>query len=159
MARFDIENFRDYFIAMIKDNLAAKLAEINAEKADSLTLEVFDNDQYAGSLSEKVMNYADFVLYGFPEIQTIQQPDSGDFAIEIQMTFDIWIADTDGGIVAENKVLRYTRAFSEIIAENIRKNPIIGDVQLEIFSPLPLSLSQFSAIMRVGGVQIKGTIA
>lgn len=155
---FDVENFRDHFLNLIKSNLAAKLAAITAEKADSIPIPNLSEDQYAGSLSDKVMNFSTFILYHFPEITLNHQPRGSSFALNITMTLDIWVSDSEGGIVAENKVLRYTRAISEIIAENATKDPVIGGVELEIFSPAFLSLSQNSQLMRVGGVQIKGAI-
>lgn len=159
MARYDLENFRDYFINLVKANIAAKLAEITAEKADGIILEGLSNDQYASSLSQKVMNFNTFLLYHFPDIRTIQAPDSKTFSLEVTMTLDIWTADPEGGDVAENKIMRYTRAISEIITENIDKNPMIRSIEIEVFSPLPLILSQNSQLMRVGGVQLKGFIA
>lgn len=157
MARADIETFRDYFLGLIQANLAAKLAEINAEKADGITLTDFIAAQYTSDMNEKVMNYSEFVFYGFPEILTIPNPRGG-FALDITMSFEVVFCAPDGGTVAENKILRYTRAMAEIVTESLRGNCIASDVTVEILAPVSLAENLRSQWTKIGGIQIRGTI-
>jgi hypothetical protein len=157
MARADIETFRDYFLNLIQANLAAKIAQINLEKNDGITLTDFIPDQYTNDMGRAVMNYSQFVFYGFPEILTIPNP-RGDFAMDITMSFEIVLAAPEAGIVAENKILRYTRAFAEIITESLRGNYIASDVTVEILAPISLAENLGSQWSKIGGIQVRGTI-
>lgn len=158
MARFDLENFRDYFLGLFQTNLSAKVTAINAEKADSITLSSFVADQYTSDMNEKVLNYEEFIYYGFPEILTNANAGMG-FSQEITMSFEVVIADPNGGTLAETKLMRYTRALFEIIEENMQANPQIGDIEIEVFSPVTLTDNQGSPLSKVGGISIKGTLA
>lgn len=156
MAKFDLENFRDWFIDLFQTNMAAKIAEINAEKGDSLLTD-FTADQYFSDMNQRIDNYDRFIFYGFPDIQTINNG-RGPSALEVTMAFDIVVAEPEGGTISENIVMRYTRAMVEIVEANSRSNPQIGDVSVEQFAPVSLNDNQLSARMKIGGISIKGTI-
>ncbi len=157
MARFDVESFGDYFLALIQSKLSAKIAAINAEKNDGITLETFDSAQYVDDMNGEVVNYASFIFYGFPEVSTIMNP-NGDFALEVTMSFEIVFQGTEIGPVVSKKILRYSRALAEIICENIRENAQIQSVSVELLSPVTFIQNQNSSRTKIGGIQIKGTI-
>jgi hypothetical protein len=157
MAKFDLENFRDYFVSLFQVNLGTKLAEINAEKSDSIVLADFTSDQYFSDMNAKVSNYSKFIFYGFTDILTIPNPRGG-FALDVTIAFDIVFSEPEGGTISENMIIRYTRALAEIVSENATRNPQIQDVEVQLFAPASFADNATSDRMKIGGIQIKGTI-
>lgn len=157
MVKFDVETFRDFFLATFQAGMAAKVAEINAEKADSITLEDISADQYLSGWNEKVATYDIFILYGFPEITALQTVGS-DTALEITMSVEIVIPE---GNTADNstetKVMRYTRALAEIAAAVATERAEISDLEIAPYSPIQLA-AQDGSLLRMAGIEIKGTI-
>jgi len=157
MAIFDVEGFRDYFLNLFQTELGAKITAINTEKADTITLETFVNNQYVNDMNEKVMNYNEFIFYGFPDISSIANAGYGT-AQDITMSFEVVIADSEGGSVAESKIMRYTRALSEVIEDNMNKHPQISDLEYATYSPVTMALNTGTPLVKVGGISLKGSI-
>ncbi len=158
MAKFDLESFRDYFLTMIQSAWAAKIAEINAEKSDAITLQDIPSAQYFSDLNESVVNFNEFIHYEFGEIQTITQPRMP-AAMVVEMAVAVVVTDPQSGLSAENKALRYTRALAEIIMANASKNPQIGGVEIEVFAPISPKENLLSGSTKVGGIIIKGVLS
>ena len=157
MASFDLEDFRDTLKAILVDNMVAKVAEINTEKGDTLLI-VIPEAQYFQDFNKKLVNFKDFIYFGFlpfdPAIST-----GGQFSQEVSMFFLTMVSDQGGGIVGENKILRYTRAMAEIFQEHSSDNAMISDLEI---TPLPPDLIQIepgAVWYKAGGVYVKGVIA
>lgn len=157
MAKYDLEDFRSYFLNLIKDNMSAKLAEITAEKADSITLDAPDADHYIHSIDDQALAFDPFVHYGFSEIESASQ--GGSILWKPTMFFAYYfLDDSQKGDVAETKILRYTRAMVEIIAANAAQNSYISTPEI---IPLPPAIVSFAmqdgSDYKVGGIEIKGS--
>lgn len=156
MSKFDVESFRDYWLDLIKLNLAAKISEICAEKADGLQLEIFTDEQWTNDLNNVVMNFDSFVLY---TLNIVNPTTHGqDFSRDVSLTIEIVFANQEGGAVVESSILRYMRAIFEIVLENSQENASISDITVEELVPVDIKSSLASQIMKTGGVQITGTI-
>jgi hypothetical protein len=156
MAKFDLEDFRDYFLNLIKDNLDAKIDELNAEKADSITLAKPDASHFIHKVNDQALAFDPFIHYGFSDIKADSQAASVQWTP--RMFFAFYFIDRDGG-VAENKLLRYTRAMTEIIAANVTNNAMISTVKI---IPLPPAIVSFGdldgADYQAGGIEIEGSL-
>jgi hypothetical protein len=137
--------------------MAAKVAEINAEKNDGIYLTAIPADQYFNDMNSVVNNYNLYVFYGFTEIATNPNP-RGDYALDVTIAFDVCFSEPEGGAVSENMILRYTRAMAEIITANASRNASIGSIEVQLFAPVSVQDNQSSARMKIGGISIKGTI-
>lgn len=156
MAKFDVESFRDYFLNLVKDNLTAKLAEIQAEKGDGLDLTTFEDAQYVGDMNEKVMNFERYIYYAL----TIgdQETNGHQTSLDIEMSIEVVFANQEGGQEVENSLLRYTRAISEIILENSVGRASIGGIEVKRFFPVSGNNTITQTLVHVGSVEITGTI-
>ena len=156
MARFDLEDFRDVLKAYLVDNMVAKVAEINTEKGDSL-LFVIPEAQYFQDFNEKIVNVTNFIYFGFlPFDPGISSGNS--LAQPITMFFLTMVSDHEGGILGENKILRYTRAMTEIFQENALSNAHISDLEITILPPDLVQIKPGADWYKAGGVYVKGTV-
>lgn len=156
MPQFDPEEFRDYFLALVQDNLGAKVTEINTEKGDALITDLTD-DQYISSFNDKVMNEESFCYHRIMDIVT-EESHAGGVSLRITMMFVFLFTEQQDWGIAEKKILRYTRAVQEIFSENARKESRISDLTIEPFAPDMIALSENSPYMQAGGVQVSGVI-
>lgn len=157
MAIFDIESFRDYFLQLFLDNLDAKITQINTEKSDDITLESFELAQYVNDMNDKVMNYDSFILYGLLDITSILNA-GAPAGLDVTMSFEIAFTNLNDSLLAETRIMRYTRALSEVVEENSSNNSQIGSIEVSQYAPITLALNKNSPVMKVGGISIKGTI-
>jgi hypothetical protein len=156
MARFDFEDFMDHFKDLIQDNLSAKVTEINAEKGDSLLSDIPDA-QFFESLNDSVVNYDNFVLYFIENVESLDTV-GADVSYTVTMTFAIIFHDAENWTNAERRILRYTRAFEEIILENAYDSSYIHNITVEPIEPDMLRLSENSPVVKAGGIRITGDI-
>lgn len=155
---FDVESFYDYAAQVLKDNISAKVAEINTEKDDGITLEAPRSSDYYVDFNEKVISEPFFIYYTLVEARPIENVGE-DVSIEVTMMFYVAFIEIDGGDEALKKGMRYTRAFQEVFKEGFAGHAQISD--LEIFQHMPQS-AQFeksSKWYKIGGIEIKGTIS
>lgn len=156
MAKFDLENFRDYYLNLIKNNISAKLTAITAEKADSIPLPEPDASAYIKDINDGAINVDPFVHYGFHDVETSSQGHSIKWTPT--MFFFFYFVEHGEGNVAENKVLRYTRAATEIILENSLSNSIVSAIQVNPIPPVEVKFSHMDGSPhKVGGLEIKGS--
>lgn len=162
MAQYDLESFRDEFLTLFQTEMAAKITAINTEKGavsgDLDYLTDFTSDQYIADMNEKVMNYESFVFYSWPSVVTTESF-AGKYSLEVTMAFEVVFTDMEGGEIANNKILRYTRAMAEIVIEYANKRSSqISNLELSILAPTPIQLNQETPVWKVGGISIKGVI-
>lgn len=157
MATFDLEDFRTTLKAYLVDNMAAKIAELNTLKADSLTLVVIPEAQYFQDFNEKIVNFKDFIYFGFLPFEP-GDSNAGEIGQPVSMFFMTLVTDQDGGIVGENKILRYTRAMFEIFRDKATAHANISDLEITILPPEAVSLDAGSEWYKAGGVYVKGTL-
>ncbi|MGY5854061.1 MAG: hypothetical protein RTU92_10875 [Candidatus Thorarchaeota archaeon] len=144
---------------LVQNNLAAKLAEIDAEKADGITLEVPASDQYFNSTDDEVVNQSLVVYYGL----TDGNPNSigSATAEDNRYMFLIFLDELNlqPGIV-RRKILRYIRAFKEIFEENFDRFPFLSLMKVQTIAPNSASWdeNETSPVYKVGGVYIETSI-
>lgn len=156
MARFDLEDFRDVLKAYLVDNMVAKVAEINAEKGDSLLIDI-PEAQYFQDFNEKIVNFKEFIYFGFQPFEPgISSGDS--LAQPVSMFFVTMVTDQSGGITGENKILRYTRAMAEIFQAKALTDSRISDLEITILPPDLVKIEPGSEWYKAGGVNVKGTV-
>jgi len=156
MANFDLEDYRDLMKAFLVDNMAAKVAEINTEKGDSLLVEI-PEAQYFQDFNEKIVNFKDFIYFGFlPFEQGISSGNA--LGQPVSMFFLTMVSDHAGGIVGENKILRYTRAMMEIFQAESLTDSRISDLELTILPPDLIQIEPGADWYKAGGIYVKGTV-
>lgn len=156
MAKFDLEDFRDILKAYLVDNMAAKVAEINTEKGDTL-LVVIPEEQYFQDFNEKIINYKEFVYFGFLDFDP-PVTSGGKIAQPVSMFFMTIVPDQDGGIVGENKILRYTRAMTEIFQAKTLTDARISDLEITPSPPGLVKIEPGPEWQKAGGVYVKGIV-
>ena len=158
MAKYDAETFFDDMLGLIQDNINAKCTEINTEKGDTELKTDFNNDDdYLINYNEKVMNEKVFIHYGYDEIQTTQA-NAGCVAEKFTMFFSVWIRRMDNEVLELRKLLRYTRAFEEIVKENAA-NFQTSTLEVNTFMPITVQNNNTSNVFRAGGIHVSGDIA
>lgn len=155
MAKFDLETFRDTLKAYLVDNMTAKVAEINTEKGDDPVLVVIPEAQYFQDFNEKIVNYENFIYFGFLPFEA-GDPNAGEIGQPVSMFFMTMIMDQNSGIVGENKILRYTRAMFEIFQANATAEANISDLEIIILPPESIKIESGSEWYKAGGVYVKG---
>lgn len=157
MSKFDEEEFYDYCVNLVKDNIGAKITALNAEKADAITLETPGASDYIFDFSVKSATPDFFIYYTMLDavpLDTVGNQSS----IECNILFYFAFIDFEENDYSIRKGMRYTRALREIFLDNFNNNHQISD--FEIFQVFPQS-AQFQNTKKwykVGGVEIKGVI-
>jgi hypothetical protein len=138
MARVDLEAVCVAIEAFMKQQLNAKIAALNTEKGDSITLsDVPDTAYYFSSFGSEMGNFDPCILYGVKNIEVIDS--QGGAAIE-KNTVQIYVIKADNGndkLIAR-RMLRYQRALKEIFQE--KWNSVLGSLHFKIFSLAPDAL-------------------
>ncbi len=152
--KFDIESFRNGLLAIVQDNLPAKVAAINTEKDDTNSISVVDNAYYYNDITDQVVNKTPFIYYGLIDVGT--RTVGSQTAMEVTAFFSIVFDNRNQGNT-ESKTLRYTRCLREVIQENFKKMPAASNLKIEQFLPANFSLNK-GADFKIGGIHITATI-
>lgn len=158
MAKFDLETFRDTLKAFLVDNMAAKVSEINTEKGDNPVLAEIPEAQYFQDFNEKIVNFDNFIYYGFLPFED-GITNAGEIGQPVSMFFMTFITDQstiNGGIIAENTILRYTRAMFEIFQAESLTEASLSDLEITILPPESVKIEAGADWYKVGGVYVKG---
>jgi len=152
----DIEIVEDKLLELVKDKLPAKLAEIDAEKADGVTLDVPMDAQYFNGtdIDEEVINQGILVRYGIVESEAISLPSAT--AQDNTYIFLIYLNELNAPQgELRKKLFRYSRAFKEIFEENFRKFTFLSGMDVTVVAPAIWQENDRSPAYKVGGVYIK----
>jgi hypothetical protein len=158
MARYDIESFLTDLVTFLKANLNTKLAAIDTEKNDGITLKQI-NTTYAymfQSMNDKIANYDPVLLYGIEDIKSegIGPATAKTYPISIV----IIVADpgTDSNMM--KRILRYSRALSELLEGSWSQIGNAVKVTVSSLAPISFKLQDRSDDFRAVGVQLEVTI-
>ena len=154
MARYDLERFRDDIIKIVQDNMPAKVAQINAEKADGDDIEAPDNSLYIFDIMDAVLNAYPFIYYGFDNVVT--DGTVGQTKTTVTLFISV-VFDNANNTSVINQALRYTRALKEIIEEHQSDIAQISVNQVSQFAPDDFQLNN-GANYKIGGILIEGTM-
>ena len=158
--KYDIERLEADLLALVKAKLPAKLAEITAEKADSIVLGVPTDAEYFNTTDDEVNNDKLSVQYGVV--------DGSAFSISSNTTEDnryiflIYLNELNSqpGVVRK-KLFRYIRAFKEIFEENFDRFPCVSNIKVQSIAPTSAGWdeNENSPVYKVGGVYIETSLA
>lgn len=136
--RYDLENFFDDMETFIKANLNTKIAELDAEKDDDITLKQIKTGAYfIQSLDERSVSFDPYCIFGIVNLEPI--PTDGWTADGVTMQVVIVVADPGTGDILK-RVLRYQRALREIFEQNWEK--FNKRLKLNVSKTIPVELTQ-----------------
>lgn len=157
---YDIESLLSDIRAFLVANLNTKLAAIDAEKNDGITLAQVNSsaflDQTAGD--HEMMNYDPFVMYGIEEAPETQAVGPGTITPYILFVV-VALTDTANDPNVYKRLLRYQRAFRELFEANWAN--VGGSVKFKVSGsvPIPVNLLDKKRISKVVGVTLSVALA
>lgn len=158
--KYDVEKLEDDLLALVKDNLPAKIAEINTDKADSITLATPTEAQYFNTTDDQVdvSNQKLTVLYGLTGGSPISI--SSSTAEDNQYIFLIYLNNLNlaAGVVRRS-LLRYARAFKEVFEENFDRLSFVSNMNIVTIAPQLWAENENSPAYKVAGVYIETSLA
>jgi len=136
MAKYDIESFCADVETALQNNLNTKLAAIDSEKNDGITLDTVNSNAYHFmTLNEKNAALDPCILYGFDPDDGGEDAAAGSQALA---TYEVRVVlikkDIGKGDIAK-RMLRYRRALAETLKD--RFDRIGGSKKVQVFSPKP----------------------
>jgi hypothetical protein len=160
MSKVDIELAENIIIDYVKSDLAAKAAEINADKADGFLIEDVPANAYFSTFSDNINNYPLFIYYGATDVSATG---IGPGTIEtISMLISVhtcWNVNLNANDESWRKAPhRYTRAVKEIIESNFKEDSRITQLTIAGIVPQLFQTNENSPLYKVGGALIKGNI-
>jgi hypothetical protein len=160
MAKYDLERLLADIEALMVANLNTKLAAINTEKNDAITLKEVSSDAYFfQGMNSKQANYNPFVIYSIEDIQSSAMEGLTIQSAVIQIALVLEDKGEDTGPNVMKRMLRYQRALEEIFEENFQL--IENGVKLKVQSLMPglFALEDSSEFYRVVGINLSASIA
>lgn len=158
--KYDVEKLEADLLALVKSKLPSKLAEITAEKADSITLVVPTADDYFNTTDDEVLNRKLSVQYGLIDGSPLSI--SSSTAETNRYLFLIYLNELNKkpGVVRK-KLYRYIRALKEIFEENFDRLSFVSKMNIHTIAPTSASWdeNEISPVYKVGGVYIETSIA
>lgn len=160
--KYDIERLEEDLLALVQSKLPDKIAEISAEKADSIVLEVPLDSQYFNTTDDEVdvSNQTLNIQYGV--IDGAPFSVSSNTSEDNRYIFLIYLNELNGipGEVRK-KLFRYIRAFKEIFEENFDRLTCASSIKVQSIAPTSASwdTNETSPVYKVGGVYINIAIA
>lgn len=158
--KIDEEVIEASALAMLKANLAAKVAAIVAEKGDSITPPVFTDSDWVDSLSLGYNNRGAFVYAGCESVNPIEPVKSGNLGMMVTLVAFALVPKTnEDSAEVKKKVFRLCRAFREILNEKWREiqpgstSPFV----VTTLSPESVALQESSSTYWMGGVRFTTT--
>lgn len=157
MARFDFEDILNNVKTIISDNFNDKLAALETEKGDGISLPRVDSNAYfLQSLNDEAANFDPFIAYGIEDVQNT--PNGPHNAETIIISAVIVLADN--GLENINLIMfRYSRALKEIFEENWQiRNPSTR-ININRSTVVPFEALDSSATYKAVGIEIQVNMA
>jgi hypothetical protein len=157
--KYDIERLEADLLALVKSKLPAKIAEIQAEKADSINLVVPVDADYFNTTDDEVINRKLSVQHG--AVDGLPNSIGPATAEENRYVFIVYLNELNegpGGAVRK-KLFRYARAFKEILEENFDRFPQVSNMKIQTIAPQAWAENENSPVYKAGGIYIKTSLA
>lgn len=139
MARYDIESIMNEVKAVMTTSLNTRLASIDSEKADAITLKAVSlSSYYHQELNGGTINTNPFVFYGISDIQG-EASINGSTSTELTIFAILVLTDEGQDLAIANRMLRYQRALREIFEDNFELPE--SRVKLSITSQVPVEVT------------------
>ena len=159
MARkFDIEILLSDLRAIALANLNTKLASIDAEKNDGITLKQLDPDKvFFQDLDKSDAAAAPlFLYYGLDD--PVTDAIGAHTALQLSIYFILVLQDTAENFTYMTRLLRYMRAMQEIFQENYATIQYVSRIQVSSLSPVSFTV-EGTGTFKATGVKIKAVLA
>lgn len=161
MAKFDIENLLDAVTTFLKANLNTKIAAINSEKNDSITLGAVNSGAYHFQYPQDRADANDPIIV----VEEAEEPriaTSGGALVAVVHHVGVTVILADSGIDPNivRKLFRYRRALTDLFQENWAN--VIGSHKFELhaWSPtIPFKHMESGETARFVGVVLVVPIA
>lgn len=160
MAKYDVESLLDDVKALLEANFATKIAAINSEKNDSITLTAPASGSYfRGELNGEQETMDPFVFYG---IETVKTEGRGPATSNLYSLFVvIVIEDTGqdaqlGGVY--NRMLRYMRAMYEVFQDHWSEYEPSVKLLVSSIEPVLFTDLNTTQTYRSAGVKIEASL-
>jgi len=158
--KYDIERLEADMLAPVQTKLPDKLAEITTEKAESITLDVPEDDQYFNTTDDEVDNRTLSVQYGL--IDGSPTSISSSTAEDNRYIFLIYLNEMNEkpGVVRK-QLYRYIRALKEVFEENFDRFHCVSRMNVQPIAPTSAGWedNELSPVYKVGGVYIETSMA
>lgn len=158
MARNDLERLLNELKNISQAKLTTKLAAIDAEKNDGLTMTPIPNEAYFfQDLSlESAAAFPAFMFFGVDDPEPIG---NGPGTIErVEIYFIVVVQAEANASQFSTKLLRYNRALKEIFEESYGAIPWATKLQVSSLTPTTLQAPGFQAGFKGVGVKIVTSI-
>jgi hypothetical protein len=156
MAKYDLERLLTDFKAMMVARLNIKLAEITAEKGDSITLAQVTSDAYFfQTMPPGATQPNPFIVYGLGEPETEGIGPATVKAWPIEVSLCLLNPGSDPNIA--KRVLRYSRALEELFHEGWADIP--QSITLKVESLAPIEFKWRNQLFQATGLSIKAVVA
>jgi len=159
MSKLDLEWLEGAIIQIIKDNLPAKLLEIDVDKNDGLVLDQIPNANYFTTFGEEVNNVNEFIFYGY---NSRSSQGIGPATNQLfQMMILVFFSTFNNELEDENrkKSFRYTRAIKEILQAHYGDIGNSSTLKITDAEPVNFQLNEESPLMQIAGVEVSGNFA
>lgn len=152
----DLETIYRNIETILRANLNACITAITAEKADSITLELIDDEAYLfQSMNDSVLNFDPWVFYSEDSTATTGLGPTGadEFSVGVLI-----IKQYQNSTDEMFKLLRYRRALKECFQAKWDKINPCGKVILSNISPVPFELANSNSPHILIGVELQGSL-
>ena len=157
--KYDIENFFDDVLVVLRANINTKLAAIDTDKNDGITLETVNTDAYFfQTMATQMANFGVFVYVGVGEIEGDPSPYA---YVSQKFSADVVVILSDDGNDPNimKRLLRYHRALIEIFQTNFDKISKVGKIKISSLSPFPIEVMDRPTLSRGIGVSLEVHLA
>lgn len=161
MTVYDIEALLGDIETFMKANLNTKLTAISTDKNDGISLLPVDSNGYFfQTLNDKVTNYDPFVFYGLQDIDNkggqagIGPGTEKKYSISVM----ICVSDTGQDVNITKRVLRYSRALSELFETSWDRVGKSIKLKVQSLVPIPFTDINTSENFRVVGVLLEANL-
>lgn len=159
MATYDIESFFNDLETFLVANLNTKLAALDTEKNDGISLTTLASNAYFfSSMGEEVANMNPFVYY---DIDSMKETGSVYAATTKGFIANVIVVLSDEGNDPDiaKKLLRYQRALIELFESNFSNVCPVARIQVSGLQPISFQLRNRPCMDRAIGVSLEVTIA
>lgn len=155
---YDIEQFFDDLKSFLQSNINTKIAEINTEKADDVSMGTIATDAYVfQSMDSEVANYNPYIFYGLSETST--NAIRGASAVQYTASVVVVLTQTIDDDNDRKRLLRYSRVLKELFESNWSKIGTGITLEVDSLEPIAFQLVNASHPFRAVGVDLRFTLA
>lgn len=160
MAKYDLETFCSEIKAQLVANLNTKIAEITAEKNDTIVLRTVDAEAYFfQSMNNKQANFNPFILYAVEDIANKTVYGGAVKSVTVQIALVLVDSGEDSDPVLQNRMFRYLRALEEVFQDSFQFATNAVKVEVQSLRPDTFPLANSIEMARVVGINLIASFA